>query len=285
MARKGTGRNLTAKLLQQQGVHISEGSVGNIIREYKLKHEQSSPSPAIVSQPQPVQQPELEPEQINNSIQEMAEAEVEVEEEVKNSIQGVEEPEPTMQEQEAPTLPSGNNSKYTDDNIISTGSPLLMARFGIGQAVNFNSNIVAVGGPLSHFLSKTKDTTSTPSNSVASDTNNSRNAPPPPPHPIPHKIEMKDPETEDIDFDYQWLQEVEESQEQEHKTTQPQPQPPSSPDSISIEMDWDSEDSVRRRFWARTIQEKKAASAGTSFNATREATVGRGRAESCSSRT
>ena len=37
----GRGRNELVKLLRQQGISVSEGSAGNIIREYKLKHERA----------------------------------------------------------------------------------------------------------------------------------------------------------------------------------------------------------------------------------------------------
>jgi hypothetical protein len=37
---EGLGRNEISRILTQQGLHISEGSVGNIVRAYR-KHEQS----------------------------------------------------------------------------------------------------------------------------------------------------------------------------------------------------------------------------------------------------
>jgi hypothetical protein len=45
---EGSGRNEISRILAQQGLHVSEGSVGNIVRAYR-KHEQSlqSDTPGI----------------------------------------------------------------------------------------------------------------------------------------------------------------------------------------------------------------------------------------------
>ena len=81
-------------------------------------------------------------------------------------------PEPLQQQQqEQQQQVPENNSKYTDDNIIPTGSPLLIARSGIGQAAtntktNSNVDVITIrkneGPPLLRFLSKGKDMDTTP---------------------------------------------------------------------------------------------------------------------------
>jgi hypothetical protein len=62
MAREGKGRNEIARLLTEQGMHISEGSVGNIIRAYRAEH---AGHITITTQPIPTQQspPTTQPQQ------------------------------------------------------------------------------------------------------------------------------------------------------------------------------------------------------------------------------
>jgi hypothetical protein len=57
MAKEGTGRNRIARLLNGQGFHISEGSVGNIIREYRRQGSLASDIKSPEAQhPHPTQQ-------------------------------------------------------------------------------------------------------------------------------------------------------------------------------------------------------------------------------------
>jgi hypothetical protein len=122
MSLEGHGRNKIAQLLQQQGIHVSEGSVGNIIRGHTREHGHIQETPI---QPQP--------EQVNNSVQAN----------VKNSIEGTEKPEPDMQEQKTPPSPN-NNSKYSEDKIIPS---MITSHPGDWQVVNSNNNSVTNPNP------------------------------------------------------------------------------------------------------------------------------------------
>jgi hypothetical protein len=71
-AEEGKGRNQIARLLQQQGLHISEGSVGNIIRQNRSEAYTSEHGGQIVKgniQPTSIIQLQSEPEPVN-SVQE-----------------------------------------------------------------------------------------------------------------------------------------------------------------------------------------------------------------------
>jgi len=63
MSLEGIGRNAIARLLQQQGLHVSEGSVGNIIREYRRQESLDIKS----SEPEVQQSHPTQQKQINTS--------------------------------------------------------------------------------------------------------------------------------------------------------------------------------------------------------------------------
>jgi hypothetical protein len=96
-------RNAIARLLQQQGLHVSEGSVGNIIREYRRQQEEQQPQPQMKSNisnsgvvtPQEQQsQPQLQMK-YNNNLEATKESQLQ------------------------------SNTTYTaDDTIDTTGNPL-----------------------------------------------------------------------------------------------------------------------------------------------------------------
>jgi hypothetical protein len=116
----GRGRNETARLLQQEGIHVSEGSTGNIIREYRRRYQQEN----------------------GNSDIKSSEAEAQTQR-----------PHPTQQVNQVNT---STNTTYTEDNIInSTGNllsnistPSPLGRPEPAKPVSKNKNS---GNPLSFF--------------------------------------------------------------------------------------------------------------------------------------
>jgi hypothetical protein len=220
MAKEGTGRNAIARLLNGQGLRISEGSVGNIIREYR-RQESARPE--------------------------------------------AQRPHPTQQEQ-----PQVNNT-YTKDNVIDTGSPSSTTTTPLGDGLKPTESTKSdslrkknSGNPLSFFNTTTlsADDTTIVVPTVSDDAtvatkpeltlhpliNNN-------PNPIP-TTKVTTPVLAAI--------------VEEEDVTTPSPNTPSftntlpestfdrpeleeeeQPSVTSMEMDWDSEDLVRRRFWAR----------------------------------
>lgn len=66
LSTEGRGRNEIARLLTGQGFHISEGTVGNIVRAYR--QQPSQPVYSIIEQPSQRQQPLLQPPPPNTGI-------------------------------------------------------------------------------------------------------------------------------------------------------------------------------------------------------------------------
>jgi hypothetical protein len=183
LSKEERGRNEIARLLTGQGLHISEGSVGNIIRTYR-----------------------------EHSLQQ------------------------SLQQNTKPSQPSlqNNTDIITSIPIKRDGSSLLS---GSELAV---TSTPRDGGPLSHLVTNEddKDTTINPD----------------PPSTI-------DPGSE-LDFDNKPYHEfypypnpnpIEPGQDEETEEEERQPRSEDAPRGI----DWDSDESFERRFWARIMEEKE----------------------------
>lgn len=112
------GRNEITRLLNGQGLHISEGSVGNIIRAYHTEHTEYG----------------------NSDIQSLQPGVV-----------------PNSEVLTSPQVPGASISTGINKNDTGSPSPMAKVHSGLGQANNVNSVTHANGGPLLHFLSENND--------------------------------------------------------------------------------------------------------------------------------
>jgi hypothetical protein len=257
---QGRGRNEIARILNGQKMRISEATITHLIQDWKKRQSQQQQK-----RPQQSQQYKEEHGHGQNDL----------------PLQ----PEPdSLQEQEAPTSPSSNNSKYTDDSIIRvTGPPSFNTNrtSGDGQAVNINSNF----GPLSHFLSEDTDTDTTttvnPNSSpiakvatpvlaaVVTDKKSEEDDVNTSTKESDHMsfIKVEDPEAqidiEDIDHItttnrhiHTQTPEVEKAQERIECKSQP-PISDSEDNEPSIEIDWDSDQNWQRRFFRSIMDERR----------------------------